>query len=601
MHVRGIWILMAILGWVGSEGRGNGFTLPIPATPPSAEYPIPSSMYGDPQEMAAGRDGNVWFGEGSSKIGKISSSGLITEYTTGISSGVYSITLGPDGNMWFTEQFGNKIGKITPVGFVTEIQLNTLSARGPLGISVGQDGNIWFGESSLGNIGKYDFGTSAVFEYPIPAAMFTSRPSSIAAGPDGNLWFTDTANNRLGRVSTNGTMTMFSVGISPSASPNGITVGPDGNIWFVESSLNKIARLNLSAGLAYGTITEFPGPLTSTSLGKMTAGPDGRLWFSMVSGGRVGAITTNPGNTQTVSEYLSTYPPLGICMGPDRNIWFGEYMASVQSDIGVIDIQALPVTVGISSPPIPMSNSTPVYSAICPSTPQGIANLITALRQYGPRSMMRAFAFDAINKVFCELPDRAPSGGIRVDTGIFIATRVPLSLNFSGTGQPAPFDIVVHPGWNLFGIPPLTEGPRTLTNHRMDQFSVFDGNGAAVTGLARMAAIGSFVYYWDGQAYQNVTTLNSGLAYWIYNNTTMDLTLSRVNDQTGGVVFLSDRESSNGATPTPASSSPGLLPPPFPAFADIQPQHGCGAGGGAAVMIGLLAVLGLRQRRQRLG
>ena len=36
-----------------------------------------------------------------------------------------SITAGPDGNLWFTEDFGNKIGRITPAGVITEFPIPT--------------------------------------------------------------------------------------------------------------------------------------------------------------------------------------------------------------------------------------------------------------------------------------------------------------------------------------------------------------------------------------------------------------------------------------------------------------------------------------------
>ena len=64
-----------------------------------------------------GPDGNLWFTENdavSNAIGKITPSGLITEYTIPTSgSNPFGITVGPDGNLWFTEEFGDKIGVIT--------------------------------------------------------------------------------------------------------------------------------------------------------------------------------------------------------------------------------------------------------------------------------------------------------------------------------------------------------------------------------------------------------------------------------------------------------------------------------------------------------
>jgi virginiamycin B lyase len=45
----------------------------------------------------------------------VTTSGVFTEYNVPTAaSQPYDITSGPDGNIWFTEQSGNKIGKIVP-------------------------------------------------------------------------------------------------------------------------------------------------------------------------------------------------------------------------------------------------------------------------------------------------------------------------------------------------------------------------------------------------------------------------------------------------------------------------------------------------------
>ena len=74
-------------------------------------------MRDPPPGITAGPDGNLWFTEYStSKIGKITTNGAITEFAAPAST--YSITAGPDGNLWFTEtntyNTTPKIGKITP-------------------------------------------------------------------------------------------------------------------------------------------------------------------------------------------------------------------------------------------------------------------------------------------------------------------------------------------------------------------------------------------------------------------------------------------------------------------------------------------------------
>jgi len=63
------------------------------------------------------------------------------------------ITVGPDGNLWFTETNFNKIGRITPAGGITEFTIPTASSF-PFGITAGPDGNLWFTEADGNKIGR---------------------------------------------------------------------------------------------------------------------------------------------------------------------------------------------------------------------------------------------------------------------------------------------------------------------------------------------------------------------------------------------------------------------------------------------------------------
>src|SRR5688572_10343347 len=107
------------------------------------------------------------------------------------------IALGPDGALWFTEENGHKIGRITTAGVITE--------------------------------------------FPTPTPV--SGPTEIAAGPDGALWFTEFAANppKIGRVTTAGAFTEYELPLG--SGPDGITAGPDGARWFTENGTNMIGRI----------------------------------------------------------------------------------------------------------------------------------------------------------------------------------------------------------------------------------------------------------------------------------------------------------------------------------------------------------------------
>ena len=63
---------------------------------------------------------------------------------------------GADGNLWFTEYDGNKIGRITPDGKITEYAIPTYQGL-PDSIAAGPDNNIWFTEDR-GKIGRIGTG-----------------------------------------------------------------------------------------------------------------------------------------------------------------------------------------------------------------------------------------------------------------------------------------------------------------------------------------------------------------------------------------------------------------------------------------------------------
>ncbi len=67
----------------------------------------------NPQGIAAGPDGALWFTNGNNSIGRITTGGVVTNYTgTGISN-PQGIAAGPDGALWFTNYGNDSIGRIT--------------------------------------------------------------------------------------------------------------------------------------------------------------------------------------------------------------------------------------------------------------------------------------------------------------------------------------------------------------------------------------------------------------------------------------------------------------------------------------------------------
>jgi virginiamycin B lyase len=286
------------------------------------EFPLPTANSG-PSSIAAGSDGALWFTEGSGKIGRITTAGVITEFPLAAGSMPATITAGPDGALWFTEAGSNKIGRITTAGAITEFPINSTSNKPlPFNITVGADGRLWFTEfnqNAIGVISRFD---TAATEFPaggssasVPTLGITSGPDAaiwfttndgvvvksfifnqsfniptsntqslaIARGPDGALWFTEFNSDKVGRVTTAGTITETPL---PSGSaPRGIITGPDGALWFTEQMRNEIGQISTG-----GSFTEFAIPTPNSGSTSLAVGPDGALWFTESGVGRIGRL-----------------------------------------------------------------------------------------------------------------------------------------------------------------------------------------------------------------------------------------------------------------------------------------------------------------------
>ncbi len=241
---------------------------------------------------------------------------LTTRFSTGD-----AITTGPDGNLWFTEEFP-AVGRCTPAGQVTEFPVTGVGLASSSGVTAGPDGNIWFTLTSPSSPEVVCRITPAgkITEFPVTGLTPDGNSGGITAGPDGNLWFT--ASNGIGRITPAGKITTFHTGLVAGSSPSQITAGPDGNLWFTDVPLmgtGRIGRITPS-----GAITEFSLPIAKQSAPRgITAGPDGNVWFT--SGDTVGRSTPG-GAVKTFPLNLQhTFANGGITAGPDGTL----YIASV--------------------------------------------------------------------------------------------------------------------------------------------------------------------------------------------------------------------------------------------------------------------------------
>jgi streptogramin lyase len=278
------------------------------------EFAVPTAA-SQPGGIAAGPDGNVWFTEfASGRIGRITPAGLITEFSLPDSSaGPSAITAGPDGALWFSEYSSGRLGRITTSGDVSDFPVAVA------GLTAGPDGNLWsYYGNSIRRIGM----TGAQVSFPVPGGS----GGGIAVGPDGNIWFSDYYGGFIGKVTTAGTVTTFSMP-DPDVGPVNLTAGSDGNLWIATAvgSLWKSTTQGVITPLEARLVGN-PGyiyPYLYLQADGVALGADGNLWLT-VGLDRIARLSPD-GRLTDVFLPDPSAGPASIALGPDGNLWFTEF------------------------------------------------------------------------------------------------------------------------------------------------------------------------------------------------------------------------------------------------------------------------------------
>ena len=294
----------------------------LPLTNPCPPAPAPQLGTCQPGGITVGPGGTVWFTEeNGNRIGRVAG-GVITEFTAGLSTGALpvEIVLGNDGRLWFTESGQNQIGAINPAtGVITEYGPTVAP---PDGITPGpphDPDSLWFTEFSSGGtsrIGRITTGGSITKEISLPSG---SGPGDITVGPDSRLWFTQGPGGKIGALSTTATTSSDVSHYPPAgglADPSGITTAVNGFLFFTEHGANQIRRLS-TAGEIGPPIPVGAGPSS------LATGPDQALWVTETLAGKIGRITTTGILTNEFPASSPAAEPAGIAAANDA-LWFTE-------------------------------------------------------------------------------------------------------------------------------------------------------------------------------------------------------------------------------------------------------------------------------------
>ena len=105
----------------------------------------------------------------ASTIGQVNSFLLPVSYPTA------SLVQKPGGAMWFTQPYGNSIGKIDVAGQVEAMFALPTPNSQPMGLTYGPDGALWFTEAGTAKIGRITV-YGVITEYPTAPTSLMNQP-----------------------------------------------------------------------------------------------------------------------------------------------------------------------------------------------------------------------------------------------------------------------------------------------------------------------------------------------------------------------------------------------------------------------------------------
>jgi virginiamycin B lyase len=117
------------------------------------EFPLPAGSVG-PMDIRAGQDGNIWFTEDpGDKLGRITADGSVTEYDLPEGSSPLGFVEKPQGTFWIALSRTNQIARLTIPGGLELFDIPTANSY-PYWVALDLEGNVWFTELSGNKVGK---------------------------------------------------------------------------------------------------------------------------------------------------------------------------------------------------------------------------------------------------------------------------------------------------------------------------------------------------------------------------------------------------------------------------------------------------------------
>ncbi len=303
------------------------------------EYPVPAGQPFNIVVETSGPPASVWFTlPDVNMIGHMVVTSTVDYVFTAVpvptaNSEPYDLVYDGADTIWFTENAGNKIGRLTlSSGNVVEYNVPTANSE-PTGIDLSPDGRVWFLQRAGNKLAVFNPNTTQFQEFPYE--LTGGQLEDIAVADNTHIWLTVPALTRVSeyRVDENDF-----VNVPVISGPGGVLFPPgdivvgNGRVWISAPSQDW-------AGIyAPGTLSFWEWIDTWTTGGQPTGlaftssnGVNHHIWYVETAGNRVGKFVTDAqGNTSYNWATLLPTPdsqPRNIAVATNGHAWITEMAA----------------------------------------------------------------------------------------------------------------------------------------------------------------------------------------------------------------------------------------------------------------------------------
>lgn len=246
-----------------------------PTTGEIREYRLKSPQAG-PYGLAEDRNGNIWYaGTAAAQLGMLDPrTGTISEYpiSNPAARDPRATVVDQKGNVWFTIQEGNMVGRFNPARGEFTLRSSPTSKSLPDGLVLSSRSAIFFAETGVNKLASVDPATMAIREWALPDPA--ARPRRLTVDRHDAVWFTDYARGYLGLLDpATGTIKEWASPGGAKSMPNAIAA-IDGDIWYIESGVTPCTLVRFEPATERFQIWNIP---SGGVVENMSAGKDGRL------------------------------------------------------------------------------------------------------------------------------------------------------------------------------------------------------------------------------------------------------------------------------------------------------------------------------------